>query len=85
MADQVWNQIGKTMTSNSKHPNSFAAVRRNPGTRADDQEFKVGWAEGKCTKDEPKLPKGYRDIRSAIEAVLEYAGEHSQADLPSRT
>jgi hypothetical protein len=25
---------------------------------------------------EPKLPKGYRHIRSAIEALLEIAGEH---------
>ena len=58
---------------------------RNRGTRGDNRELKISRAKRQSTNEEPKLPKGYRHIRSAIEAVLACAGEHVQADLHSRT
>ena len=74
------------MISNNKLANlgrgdsgtSFAAreVGRDPSTCSDAREFKVSRVERQCTNDEPRLPKGYRHIRSAVEAVLECAGEH---------
>jgi hypothetical protein len=76
------------MTSDNKVANSrrggsgtggfFATceVGQNRGPRGDNQELKASRAERQSTNDEPKLPKGYRHIRSAIEAVLECSGEH---------
>jgi hypothetical protein len=92
----VPNQIDKKMTSNNKLADlrrgesetaTFATCKMggNRSTRGDDQEFKVSRVEKQCTNDEPRLPKGYRHIRSAIEAVLECSANAFQADLHSRT
>lgn len=72
------------MTSNNKLTNLRRGDRGTPfatcevgerRTRTHNEEFKVNRVQRQCT-NEPKLPKGYRHIRSAIEAVLECAREH---------
>jgi hypothetical protein len=57
---------------------SFGAcqVERNQRTRTENEEFKISSVEGQFMNEEPRLPKGYRHIHSAVEAVLECAGEH---------
>lgn len=74
------------MTSNNKLANlrrgdsgaSFAVcqVERNRRARTHNEEFKVNRVGRQSMNDEPRLPNGYQHIRSAIEAVLECAGEH---------
>lgn len=56
---------------------SFGICDAEPSrsTRGDEDRIQVGRGENQCANDEPKLPKGYRHIRSAIEAVLECSYE----------
>jgi hypothetical protein len=73
------------MTSNNKTANSrrvdrgtggcFCEVGRSRSTRGTNQNLKVNRTQKQSTNEEPKLPKEYRHIRSAIEAVLECSGE----------
>ena len=69
----------KFATSRHVDSETFCAtggVGRNQSTHSDTEKFNVNRVGRHSAKDEPKLPKGYRHIRSAIEAVLECSGEH---------
>lgn len=75
------------MTSNNKAANSRRVdggtggcfttcdVGRSRSTRGTNQELEVNRTQRRSTNEEPELPKEYRHIRSAIEAVLECSGE----------
>lgn len=75
------------MTSNNKAADSRRADRGTGGffttceagrswsTRGTNQELKVTRTQRQSTTEKPELPKEYRHIRSAIEAVLECSGE----------
>jgi hypothetical protein len=56
---------------------SFGTCDAEPSrsTHGDEDRIQVGRGENQRANDEPKLPKGYRHIRSAIEAVLECSHE----------
>ncbi|PYY03697.1 MAG: hypothetical protein DMG64_06875 [Acidobacteria bacterium] len=75
------NKVANSRRADSGTGRLFAtcAAGRNRSTRRDNQELKVSRPERQSTNQEPKLPKGYRHIRSAIEAVLECSGEHVSA------
>lgn len=80
------NKVAQSGRGDSGTGGLFAPCEldRNGGSGADNRKLKISRAERQFTNEKPELPKGYRHIRSAIEAVLECSGEHVQADLHSR-
>lgn len=56
-------------------PSETCDPRSSRGARRDEDRLRLDGSENDYTNDEPRLPKGYRHIRSAIEAVLECSGE----------
>lgn len=75
----------KSLTTSRRDDTAIGTSRETPdarsgrGVRGGEDRFWVSGGENQFTNDEPRLPKGYRYIRSAVEAVLECLGEHGSS------
>jgi hypothetical protein len=75
----------KTLTASRRDDTgsgtSFDTLDPGPNRNAVGDEYpsQSGRSEERWTNDEPRLPKNYRHIRGAIEAVLECSGAHASS------